>query len=201
MEGVSVHTTTTCQQARLGVVVVVVTTDYYACVSCLFFHDDISSTDRCRQCSLARWPIPYFDTMDVFWNVVQDAAKSVLSLFEELQWIKADPGAAPPLAIMTPTVTRKEANMAIVKEFVVQSGFGMEGFDQGGVSPFWSGNVMSLQSLQYTSTDNLRRVLEADPRALLVNGDPGSTSFFMSGLKKYFVGAVDKWSPEEPSSS
>ena len=59
---------------------------------------------------------------------------------------------------------------------------------------------MSMQSLQSVTSDRIRHALEQDPRALLIKSDPGSTSFFMSGVKKYFIGMVDSWSPEEPCS-
>ena len=142
--------------------------------------------------SLARWPIPTFEAQDSFWQVVNDAAKSVLSLFEALGWIEAERCAPPPLAITTPTDTREGPNMTMVKAFFAQSGLGMDGFDQGGVQPFWmSVPIVSTKSLQSLSSDRMRSLMETDPRALLVKGDPGSTSFFMSGVKKYFVGAVD----------
>ena len=149
--------------------------------------------------SLARWPIPTFEAQDSFWQVANDAAKSVLSLFEALGWAEADRCAPPPMAIMTPTDTREGANVAAVKAFFAQSGLGVDGFDQGGVQPFWmSVPIMSTKSLQSLCSDRMRSLMETDPRALLVKGDPGSTSFFMSGVKKYFVGAVDMWAPEEP---
>ena len=59
---------------------------------------------------------------------------------------------------------------------------------------------MSMQSLQSVSSDRAKQALENDPRALLIKSDPGTTSFFISGVKKYFVGIVDAWLPEEPCS-
>ena len=123
------------------------------------------------------------------------------TLFEALGWIEAERGAPPPLAIFRPTAKRQDANLAVVRAFFAQSSLAMEGFDQGGVLPFWeSGGIMSMQSLQSVTSDQIRRALEQDPRALLIKSDPGSTSFFMSGVRKYFVGIVDSWSPEEPCS-
>ena len=151
--------------------------------------------------SLARWAIPSFEAQDSLWQVVNDAAKSVLSLFEALGWIEAERCDPPPLAIVMPTDTREGANVTVVKAFFAQSGLGVDGFDQGGVQPFWmSVPIMSTKPLQSLCSDRMRSFMETDPRALLVKGDPGSTSFFMSGVKRYVVGAVDTWAPEEPSS-
>ena len=148
--------------------------------------------------SLARWLIPTFEAQDSFWQVANDAAKSVLSLFEALGWAEADRCAPPPMAITTPTDTCEGASVAAVKAFFSQSGLGMDGFDQGGVQPFWmSVPIMSTKSLQSLSSDLTRSLMETDPRAVLVKGAPGSTSFYVSGTKKYFVGAVDMWAPEE----
>ena len=123
------------------------------------------------------------------------------ALFVALGWMEAERGAPPPLAIFRPTATREDANKAVVKAFFAQSSLAMEGFDQGGVMPFWeSKGIMSVQSLQSVTSDRIRHALEQDPRALLIKGDPGATSFFMSGVKKYFMGLVDSWSPEEPCS-
>ena len=123
------------------------------------------------------------------------------TLFEALGWIEAERGAPPPLAIVRPTATRQDANLAVVKAFFAQSSLAMEGFDAGGVLPFWvSGGMMSMQSLQSVSSDRAKQALENDPRALLIKSDPGTTSFFISGVKKYFVGIVDAWLPEEPCS-
>ena len=103
------------------------------------------------------------------------------------------------MATVTPTDTREGAIVAPVKAFFAQSGIGMDGFDHGGVQPFWmSVPIKSTKSLQSLSSDRMRSLMETDPRALLAKGDPGSTSFFMSGVKKYCVGAVDTWAPEEP---
>ena len=125
--------------------------------------------------SLARWPIPTFEARDSFWQVVSDAAKSVLSLFETLGWVEAERCAPPPMAIATPKDTREGANVAAVKAFFAQSGLGMDGFDRGGVQPFWmSVPIMSTKSLQSLSSDRMRRVMETDPRALLVKFDPRS---------------------------
>jgi hypothetical protein len=124
----------------------------------------------------------------------------VTTLFEALGWIEAERGALPPLAIFRPTATRQQANTAVVKAFFNQSSLHMTGFDRGGVLPFWESGVMSMQSLQSVTSDRIRHALEQDPRALLIKSDPGSTSFFMSGVKKYFIGMVDSWSPEEPCS-
>ena len=123
------------------------------------------------------------------------------TLFEALGWIEADRGAPPPLAIVRPTATRQDANLAVVKAFFAQSSLAMEGFDVGGVLPFWvSGGIMSMQSLQSVASDRIRHALENDPRTLLIKSDPGPTGFFISGVKKYFVGIVDSWLPEEPCS-
>ena len=123
------------------------------------------------------------------------------TLFEALGWIEAERGAPPPLAIVRPTATRQDANLAVVKAFFAQSSLAMEGFDVGGVLPFWvSGGMMSMQSLQSVASDRIKHALESDPRALLIKSDPGTTSFFISGVKKYFVGIVDSWLPEEPCS-
>ena len=148
--------------------------------------------------SLARWPIPAFEAQDSLLQVVNDAARSVLSLFEALGWVEAERCAPPPMAIMTPTDTREGVNVAAVKALFAQPGLGMDGFDQDGVQPFWmSVPIMSTKSLQSLSSERMRSSMETDPRALLIKGDPGSTSF-MSRVKKYFVGAVDTWVPEEP---
>ena len=123
------------------------------------------------------------------------------TLFEALGWIEAERGAPPPFAIVRPTATRQDANLAVVKAFFAQSSLAMEGFDVGGVLPFWvSGGIMPMQSLQSVASDRVRHALEHDPRALLIKSDPGTTSCFISGIKKYFVGIVDAWLPEEPCS-
>ncbi len=69
------------------------------------------------------------------------------------------------------------------------------------MTPIWeSTGIMSKQSLQSVTSDRIRHTLEQDPRALSAKSDPGSTSFFISGVKTYFVGIVDSWMPEEPCS-
>ena len=49
----------------------------------------------------------------------------------------------------------------------------MEGFDQGGVLPFWeSGGIMSMQSLQSVTSDQIRRALEQDPSGIVDQDRP-----------------------------
>ena len=156
---------------------------------------------RCHRFARARWAIPDFKTQESFFGAVKDATKSVTSLFEALGWMEAERGAPPPLALVRPLATRQDANMAVVTAFFAQSSLSMDGFAKGGVLPFWqSGGIMSVQSLQSVTSDRIRHVLDQDPRALCIKGDPGSTSFYMSGMKKFFVGVVDSWSSEEPCS-
>ena len=122
------------------------------------------------------------------------------TLFEALGWIEAERGAPPPLAMVRPTATRQDANTAVVNAFFGQSSLRRAGFGEGGVLPFWESGVMSMQSLLSVGPDQIRDVLDRDPRALLIKSDLGSTSFFMHGMQKYFIGMVDSWSPEEPCS-
>ena len=128
----------------------------------------------------------------------KDAIKSVTSLVEAFGWIQAARGAAPPLAMVRPTATRKDSNMAVVNAFFGQSSLTKEGFSKGGVVPFWESPLISMQSLLRFGPDEMRDVL--DPRAFLIKSNIGSCSFFMHGIQKYMIGMVDSWSPEEPSS-
>ena len=120
------------------------------------------------------------------------------SLVEAFGWIQAARGAAPPLAMVRPTATRQDANMAVVTAFFAQSSLTMRGFSKGGVVPFWEAALMSLQSLMRVGPDEMREVLARNHRALLIKSDLGSTSFFMNSLQKYIIACVDAWSTEEP---
>ena len=130
----------------------------------------------------------------------KDATKSVTSLVEAFGWIQAARGAAPPLAMVRPTATRQDSNIAVVNAFFVQSSLTMEGFSKGGVLPFWQSPLISVQSLLRFGPDEMGDVLDRDPRAFLIKSDIGSVSFFMHGTQKYMIGMVDSWSPQEPSS-
>ena len=122
------------------------------------------------------------------------------SLVEALGWIEAARGAAPPLAMVRPTATRQDSNIAVVNAFFVQSSLTMEGFSKGGVLPFWQSPLISVQSLLRFGPDEMGDVLDRDPRAFLIKSDIGSVSFFMHGAQKYMIGMVESWSPQEPSS-
>jgi hypothetical protein len=130
----------------------------------------------------------------------KDATKSVTSLVEAFDWIEAARGAAPPLAMVRPTATRKDSNMAVVNAFFGQSSLTKEGFSKGGVVPFWESPLISMQSLLRFGPDEMRDVLDRDPRAFLIKSKIGACSFFMHGIQKYMIGMVDSWSSEEPSS-
>ena len=128
----------------------------------------------------------------------KDATKSETSLVEAFGWIEAARGAAPPLAMVRPTATRQDANMAVVNAFFGQSSLTKAGFSKGGVVPFWESPLMSMRSLVRVGPDEMREVLARNPRALLIKSDLGSSSFFMNGLQKYIIACVDSWSTEEP---
>jgi len=130
----------------------------------------------------------------------KDATKSVTSLVEAFGWIQAARGAAPPLAMVRPTATRKDSNMAVVNAFFGQSSLTKAGFSKGGVVPFWESPLISMQSLLRFGPDEMRDVLDRDPRAFLIKSKIGACSFFMHGIQKYMIGMVDSWSSEEPSS-
>ena len=170
-------------------------------LSCVFHVHLSLPLSRCHRFARARWAIPDFTTHDCFYGPVKDAVKSVTTLFEALGWMEAARPAPPPLAVFMPTATQEDANKAVVKAFFAQSSLAMEGFHQGGVMPFWESNeIMSVKSLLSVTSERIQLVLKQNPRALLIKSDPGSTSLFMSGVKKYFMGLVDSWSPEEPCS-
>jgi hypothetical protein len=124
----------------------------------------------------------------------------VTSLVEAFGWIQAARGAAPPLAMVRPTATRQDSNIAVVNAFFVQSSLTMEGFSKGGVVPFWQSPLISVQSLLQFGPDEMGDVLDRDPRAFLIKSNIGACSFVMHGIQKYMIGMVDSWSSEEPSS-
>ena len=130
----------------------------------------------------------------------KDAVKSVTALFQALDWIEAERGAPPPLALVKPTATRQDANFAVVRAFFAQSSLSNAGFHKGGVMPFWESGVMSTQSFKSVGEDEIKDILTRDPRAFLNKSDHGANNFLMHGMQKYMIGIVDAWSPEEPCS-
>jgi len=152
---------------------------------------------RCHRFARARWAIPDFQTSELFFVPGKDAAKSVTSLVEALGWIEAARGAAPPLAMVRPTATRQDANMAVVNAFFGQSSLTKAGFSKGGVVPFWESPLISMQSLLRFGPDEMRDVLDRDPRALLIKSDLGSCSFSCTVSRSISLGW---WTPGHPRS-
>ena len=152
---------------------------------------------RCHRFARARWAIPNFQTNEAFYVPGKDATKSVTSLVEAFGWIQAARGAAPPLAMVRPTATRKDSNMAVVNAFFGQSSLTKEGFSKGGVVPFWESPLISMQPLLRFGPDEMRDVLDRDPRALLIKSDLGSCSFSCTVSRSISLGW---WTPGHPRS-
>ena len=140
--------------------------------------------------------MPEFPTTELYYEVLSDALSAIKGFVVALGWSKQSLPSMPSALALAPTRTQADKNMALIKHFFESSGLGMEGFDVGGVVPFWkSESMLSSPSLQSVDQNAIHTLMASKPRSLCVAED--RATFYIGGMRQFFVAARDEWSSKD----
>ena len=140
--------------------------------------------------------MPEFPTTELYYEVLSDALSAIKGFVVALGWSKQSLPSMPSALALAPSRTQADKNMALIKHFFESSGLGMEGFDVGGVVPFWkSESMLSSPSLQSVDQNAIHTLMASKPRSLCVAED--RATFYIGGMRQFFVAARDEWSPKD----